>query len=371
MTKAVKNVKFFLVVLFFNQVTLATSVAYGQSNVQPEKLIEETEILAIDSKMKELVDQYVTPVRNTKLRAYALMSLMFDKDKLDIQYDASSTKSAIETVKTRSGNCVSLANAYVAMARYAGLNSYFVSVKVPDSWVERNATYYLSKHTTAAVKLNARETGTMEFGWFGPGKKIRSRRISDLRAYSEFYNNLGVDYLDEGRLDMTVQYLVRSLEMDDTNHLAWNNLGVVYRRLGKLDEAESAYKKALKIGQDSESTLVNLAKLYKEKGDLDFVKKYSKKIERHRRKNPYYLNRLAENELNNNNHKEAIKLAKKAVRRQRDEHRFYYTLAKAYAYLGKKKKVEKYLEKARRFSGTTEAQNRYINKLDYIRTYIN
>ena len=366
----VRIVALFLAFLF-TDVIVAVGIGRDQLNANREAPIKEAQILATDSKMKELVDQHVTPIRHSKIRAYALMSLMFDTDKLGIQYDASGTKTAIETVKTRSGNCISLANTFVAMARYAGLDSHFISVKVPDSWRENNETYYLSKHITAAVKLNARETGFMEFGWFGAREKIRSHQVSDLRAYSEFYNNLGVDHLSDGRLNLAVLYLKKSIEMDNANHLSWNNLGVVYRRLGKLDDAETAYKRALQIERDNESTLINLAKLYQDKGDSGFAEKYRKKLKKYRSRNPYYLNNLAEKELNNNNHKEAVKLAKKAIRKQKNEHRFYYTLAKAYAYLGEKKKVEKSLEKAMRISDSAEAQNRYHSKLDYIRTFIN
>ncbi|RYO00079.1 hypothetical protein AA0121_g13434 [Alternaria tenuissima] len=98
-------------------------------------------------------------------------------------------------------------------------------------------------------------------------------------------NNLGMLYNDQGKLDEAEEMYQRALQgrekalgRDHTSTLGTvNNLGVLYWNQGKLDEAEEMYQRALQgrekaLGRDHTSTLDtvnNLGLLYADQGKLD------------------------------------------------------------------------------------------------------
>ena len=50
--------------------------------------------------------------------------------------------------------------------------------------------------------------------------------------------------------------------------MAYNNLGVLYKKEGKIDRAVEAYAKAIDINPEYENTYYNLANLYVRKKDF-------------------------------------------------------------------------------------------------------
>lgn len=334
-----------------------------------EYVIDPSQILQLNQEMKNLVDLFVKPIHSKEQRARALLDLMFNESKMDIRYHFFGTKTSVETINSGVGNCLSLANAYIAMARYAGLDARFLSVHLPDNWLEIDEYFYLTKHTTAAVKLSRTKIATIEFTGISYGIREQGDFISDGRGFAEYYSNIGIEYFRQGNFDAAVQNLKQAIAMDKDYPHAWNNLGVVYKRQGKLNLAEEAYKAALNIDRKSLSTLNNLATLYKEIGDNSIANKYSRRLERYRRQNPYYLGRLAERALENKDYSQAASLAKQAIRKQSDEHRFYFIATKAYFLQGKHDSAEKYLRKAIKFANSESPRSRYERKLKLLQQH--
>ena len=356
---------------------LAVSVIcphYASSNTQDEgvnsdnaTLIETEEILKLNPTMRRMVDLHVKPIKDKEWRAQALYDLMFGSDKLALEYDSSHTKTAAETVESGSGNCISIANAFIAMGRYADLDVGYLHVNVPDDWQRESDLYYQFRHISAAVRIPSNEYLGIEFDWMGGINSAKTRLLTDEQGFSAFYSNRGVEYLMQDDKDAAMAHLLRAIEIDPDSSSNWTNLGVAYRRLNQLDKAEWAYQHALRRKRSDLSALNNLAILYQITGKKKDAEKYSKKLEKYRRKNPYYMIELSKQEIEKGNYSKALRWAKKAIKKHSDEDEFYFIAAKAYAYLGDTDKAMLNLELAEEYAHQSLNRDRYSRKLELLR----
>ncbi|MGE4357633.1 MAG: tetratricopeptide repeat protein, partial [Candidatus Omnitrophota bacterium] len=84
-----------------------------------------------------------------------------------------------------------------------------------------------------------------------------------------FYNNLGVIYQNEGKIDLAIEYYRKAQEIDPNLHNAILNLGAIYQERGDLDTALKLYKKILRKHSPPSATLYNhLGDIYRKKGLL-------------------------------------------------------------------------------------------------------
>ncbi|MBN1378280.1 MAG: tetratricopeptide repeat protein [Gammaproteobacteria bacterium] len=326
-------------------------------------LINAEEILALNSRMRSMVDLFVKPVSNRERRAQEVYKLMFDKDKFALYYDNSYTKTAIETIESGSGNCVSLASVFVAMARYAGLEANYLDVEVPDNWQRESDVLYQLKHISASAKVAARTYLGIEYEWLGSIGTVKPRTLSDEQAFGTYYANRGIELLMQDNMDAAMLHLNRAIELDPENSNNWSNLGVAFRRLNKLDAAEHAYLQALKKDKSDLTALNNLAILYQITGKSELADKYNAKLERYHRKNPYYLIRLAKKEIEAGDYSKALKFTKSAIRKYDEEHEFYFIAAKIYAHMGDTEKAMENLKNAEKYALSARNRDLYSRKL--------
>jgi Flp pilus assembly protein TadD len=330
-------------------------------------LVETDEILELNERMRNMVDLYVKPISDKERRAQTLYDFMFGADKLALKYDNSHTKTAAETIESGSGNCVSIANAFIAMGRYADLDVSYLHVDVPDDWQRESDLYYQFRHISAAFRNPSNEHLGIEFEWMGGINSLRTRLLTDEQGFSAFYSNRGIELLMQDDTDAAMAHLLRAIDIYPENSNNWTNLGVLYRRLNQLDKAEYAYQQALRRNKSDLSALNNLAILYQMTGKTKNAEKYSKKLERYRRKNPYYMIELSKQEIENKNYSKALKWAKKAIKKHSGEHEFYFVAAKAYAYLGDTDKAMENLKLAEEYAHQSRNRNQYSRKLERLR----
>lgn len=349
---------------------IAQSAAAAPQPTPPR--IDDEAILALDERLMRLADYYVKSVSSPQRRIDAVVALMFDRDKLGLVYKLDKTSTVRETVAAGGGNCLSLAAVFVALARYAGLNTSFVAVSIPPNWREMEAQdlYVVSKHMSAEVtvkNLLGTRKYSVEFLWGRPPSDKNREAVADKRAFADFYNNLAVEYLQQKRLDDALYYAEKAVATDSRYAYAWLNRGVIYRQLGRNQEAEQSYKTSLKLTKDNPSALNNLVFLYRLQNRDRDAAHYLKKVKRYRMKNPYYLHSLAENAIAQQSYKEAINLLKRAIDKYDEEDKFYFTLARAYHLDGKDKQAIDSLDKARQLVTNPEDKARYSRKLDFLR----
>lgn len=337
----------------------------SNSNSSDVAVIPRADVLALSDSFKQTLDLQIAPVKHPTKRAQALHGLLFGKQGYQVGYDGRYTRTAMETLAYGSGNCVSLANLYVAAARHVGLDAFFQESHAED-WEDRSnesGYYVLSGHINVLIKLPGRQRLTVEFLEAYMGRESRDRILSDAEAISQYYNNLGMLELHHNNLQVARQYLETALNIYGESALIWSNMGVVEKRLGNLSEAERAYLTALRHDRGFPSAAKNLYVLYKQLNKHGLAKKYAAIVEEHSRRNPYYLNTLAQEAVAKADYREAIALLKKAVEIKEDEDHFHFALARAYYLSGDLKRAKQAMKKAHDVAKNPLDQQRYSNKL--------
>ena len=321
----------------------------------PVPAVSDVDLLAISPEMQQFTERYARHGNTEEAgKAWMLAYAALDPYLLDFDYDPLVTLPADEAFRARRGNCLTFSSLFVAMARSAGLHSWYQEVRVPPKWSAVNETLLVSKHVNAVVSERGRRY-VIDVSRREPEAGERTRRLSDGEAKAQYFNNLGVDALVEGDLGRAYAYFTRALETQPGLAYVWSNLGVVFRRNAQMEDAVRAYHTALQAEPDQAVALNNLHDLYTETGDLQAAAELERRVEHNRRKNPYYLHHLAEVASEEQRWNDAVDLLNRAIRIDGNEYRFHYTLAHVQYHLGELETARGSLARARELAANQRA----------------
>ena len=302
---------------------------------QPHIEIENVDLLGVSASMKRFIGNYAPKDMAKGRKAWNLAYAALDPILFNFDYDPSLALTAADTFNRRAGNCLSFSNMFVAMAREAGLNAWFQEVKLTPEWSNINETFLVSMHVNAVVQ-DARSEYVVDVSGAKRAKWARIRKLSDAEAEAQYYNKRGADALVKNDLARAFAYLVKAIRIAPDTSYIWSNLGVVYNRNGQAEDAKRAYAVALEINPAEIVALNNLYTIYVHEGDLVRAERLSSRVERHRLKNPYYLHRLSSQALDERRYEDAIALLKRAIKLDKEEYRFHFTLAHSLLLNGEK-----------------------------------
>lgn len=353
--------------------------------------IQDVDILGLTDHMKRIMDESVSNIKNKKKRLEALVEIALKNVRLDISEDTYGAKTAAETFKTGTGNCLSFSNLIVALGRYVGLDIGFEEIPTPPNWVKNGEVLFFTRHI--GVRINMPYPGILSpniielrrgerfITWNSSRIKLifipflqgssghlvdlySSRSIPDNRAFSQYYNNLGSMHLARGNISDAFRYFVKAIKVDAELSFLWSNLGAVYSRNNQAEVAERVFFNALAINQDrdklsSMTIMGNLARLYVKQGRMEDSAIYEEKVRSYRNRNPYYHYALGETAFYENQYEKSIEHFKMAIDRKADESQFHFALALAYHQLGSIKKADKSLGKAISYAQDKEAKEYY------------
>ncbi len=327
--------------------------------------IADVDVLALSDEFKFALDRQINTIRQPSRRVLALHQLLFGEDGYDIRYRGQYTRTAMETLTLGGGNCVSLANLYVAAARHVGLDARFQEAHVPEDWEESTSGYYVVPgHINVLVRLRGHRDFTVEFLSAYEGRAAKTRILSDDEAVAQYFNNHGMKHLREGAPQVARQYLKKALDLYDHSPLLWSNMGVIEKYLDRYEAAEKAYLTALEYDDEFLSAIKNLYVLYMHTAETEKAARYAEIVEEYSRRNPYYLEKLAKQALDKGEHEAAIDLLKKAIDIKEDEDRFHFALATAYYFSGDLRRATQAMEDAREVAASPREKARYRHKLE-------
>ena len=297
-------------------------------NAGPPVQVADVDVLEVSPEMEAFLDRYVLKYRNPHTRMELLITAVTRSGVLGFQYDETMTKTASEAFKARAGNCVAFSNLMVALARRAGLEASYQEVLLSAEWSDfEDDTVLLYKHVNVVI-----ETGQMSWIVDVSGIKIRQsdprRIVEDSYAKALYFNNIAVESLLEKDLPTAFAYVNSAIEADRNVIDPWVNLGVIYGRNDQLNDAAFALQQALRINPRDQSSMSNLYEIYLEQENFQAAAELEAKVERYRRNNPYYLLRLSDEALAEEQYEESIKLLRKAIKKKDDDHKLYFALAK-------------------------------------------
>ena len=240
----------------------------------------------------------------------------------------------MEAFYAREGNCLSMMNLYIAMARYVGVDANFQTVDVQPSWDRRGGLLVLSQHINATGQFNFRRRYVVDFTPEIALQQLTSSIVSDLEARSLFFNNLGVEALVEEDRIQALAYFKNALFLDSDSSIAWNNIGAAYSQLGNQEFAEYSYGVAFNNDRKNVSAVSNLAKFYRRNGDIDTAQEYEKAIERFNNRNPYYHYTQGTLAVVDRDFEKARGAFRRALRIKKFEPDFHFALSRVYRELG-------------------------------------
>ncbi len=323
---------------------------------------EDLDILALNPEMAKFLVRHVSARQNPNGQVAALMDAVLGKKGLDITYESTATRTAIETFEERSGNCLSFTILFVAMARHLGLDAYFEEVGEVISWDRRGEVVVRNLHMIVEVEI---ENGRQRVDFLPEAeKRYRAvKRISDTRALAHYYNNLGVDALAAADAERALDLFNRALAADDTFGYAWTNLGVAQRRLGDFEAAERGHKRALELDHKEPAALGNLASLYLAQGFTEKAAPLQRQVDDHLDRNPFHHYRQGTASAGSGDLSAAIGHYRDAIRRMPEESEFHAALADALARSGDPEKARKSFEKALGLAGDEAEKERLKGEL--------
>ena len=329
-----------------------------------EELVPDVDILALDEDMLAFLKE-IEKSQDPARRLYDLVYKVFSPDFLNLEYDGSKTKTAIETFQTRNGNCLSFTTMFVAMARYLGIDASFQQVSNIPTWNKHGEMVVLNRHMNARVFIHGRQFN-IDFNPWEDRKEIHKEVISDTRAFAQYYNNIGAEAFSAGEVERAMAFFRKAVSVDPELSFAWSNLGVAYKHAGRIKESEQAYLSALEFNKREYTAMNNLARLYKDMGRNREARHLLRKVEDFRDRNPYYHFKMGEQAYIEGEYREAIRSFKKAIQRKATDHEFYFALARTYAKLGDQGKVAYYIKKAKEFAPDSFNKDRYSQKLEML-----
>lgn len=333
----------------------------------------EEEVFALDDYMRDFVDKHTFRIEDPKQRIKKLVAGIFDRSHMNLLYVSDANTSARDTFHNRSANCLSMSIMTYALADYAGMDVSFQDVQVPEFWTRRGGFSLMNGHINLRVMpRNEHNTtyvrkGGMEVDFDPMIFKVRfpSEGISKRRVLAMYYNNKAADFLVRQNYAAAYAYVRSALVAEPNLSEAWVNLGVLYRHNEMLDEAEGVYNLAISIN-DNRSAQENLAFVYRMTGRDEQAEAIMAYLQTKRTSNPFYHYMLGQEELDQKHYQDAIEHFREAIRLNRNQHEFYYALAKTYYQMGDLVATERYLRLAKRRAIFDQDEDRYQNKINLL-----
>lgn len=301
---------------------------------QREDRFEDIAPMALNEEIIAYMNEHVTDLSTDLTIVNQLQSLLFDVNYLNIEYDDQVTRTAVQTFNDRKGNCLSVVNLYIAMARYYGVDAKFQTVKVRPSWDRRGEILVLSQHINALGRFNSSTVYVVDFTPEITLQQLTANIIDDREARALYFNNLGAESLIEASYEQAVAYFKNALYLDPKLSIAWNNIGTAYSRLEDKETAEYAYQKAYSLDRSNATAINNLVRFYRQSGDIATADRYAKAIESFNNRNPYYHYNLGSIAYVEADYEAARDHFIAAIKNKEAEPDFYLALSKTYEKLG-------------------------------------
>ena len=314
-----------------------------------DKPVDDVDVLALSPEMESFLEKYILPYDNLDTKLHLLTLAISNSGVLGFDYDETRTLTAKEAFHSRTGNCIGFSNMMVALARRAGLEATYQEVLMQPEWLSREEAVLLVQHINVVLSSHHRSYVVDLSGYRIEDEALR-QVMSDLKAKVLYYNNLGAEALLRDELGLAFAHLTRAIELSPSNTEPWVNLGLVYARNDQLADAEFAFKTALDIDPGADSAMSNLYEVYIAREKYQAADAMFAKVDRYRRKNPYYLMMLGEEERALGRYEESISLLTSAIRKKQDDHLLHFELAKSQYLQGEIEAAEISLSKARQLA---------------------
>lgn len=247
-------------------------------------------------------------------KADAVLDFIFDPDHgLAFEYRNHPTRTAAEAFEARNGNCLSLVNLYLALARSAGLDAFPVEVQDFETFYRQGQAVVRANHVVGGLMVTGMVL-TVDFLPDHPKTYRRIDRISDRRHAALHYNAVASEAMFSGDLDRAADLYREALRLEPGSAEAWNNYAVLAKRLGEPDTARRRFEHALEENPVFLPALNNLAAVYRDEGRTEEAEALEARALEQRAQSPYFLTEQAVRRIYRGQLDEAERLLRRARR---------------------------------------------------------
>ena len=326
-------------------------------------------ILEVDADMRDFVAAAIRPNTLSTTRFHDLLQGMAAEGLTGPAYRADRTLTAAETFRSRTANCLSYTNLFIALAREAGLDADYQVVDVPPEWDAQSGFLIRYTHINVLVR-NVRlaeyydNQVTVDYYEIHPAPGYRRRVVSDAYAASLYYSNHAVARIRAGDARGAFGYLRRAIETAPENEDLWINLGAVYAMEGDYRSSVEAFEVALQIQPDSRAAMSGLVRSHGKAGHTELAAFYRQRVDDYLKKNPYYYYAIARTAIAQQEYSQSLRAIDRAIELNRRDGRFHFLKGLAEQGLGRMDAARSSFQEAKRVGLHSEA------KLDYIRSLV-
>lgn len=309
--------------------------------------------------------------------AEGLVDALYRKSDLQIQYDATTTRTAAQAFDARAGNCLSLVVMTAAFARELGLTVRFQSVGVDDSWSRTNGLYLVSTHINLAIgappveRIGVASSAAMLVVDFLPQQDARAFTavtIDEDDVAAMFLNNRAAEALVANRLDDAYWWARAAILKRPAAVSAYNTLAVIYQRHGDLALAEQVYRAALVREPENMLLLRNLQPVLAAQGKHLEAGALARQLAAIEPTPPFHFFNQGVKAYENGDYVAAKALFAREVKRMPYYDEFHFWLALACLRLGEPDQARTQLALAFDTSTRSAARDLYAGKLAHLRS---
>lgn len=345
----------------------------------PLRPVNGDQALAISPAMQSYLDREIAlQVRREGGGRRGLITALYSKDQLKLEYDAGITRNAAEAFEARRGNCMALVLMTAAFAKAMNMPVRFNSVYIEDIWSRSSNLIYVSGHVNLSLGWRIREGSPQGFTTdvdmmtidFVPPEQLRGQRsrvISEDTLLAMYMNNRAAEHLEQGLIDDAYWWARAAMLRDPHLLAAHNTLGVIYRRHGQAALAERVFRTVLAQEPANVQTLSNLILVLKDRDAQDEAQRLGARLAELQPNPPFKYFDDGVLAMKAGDFKTAKRLFTQEIERSAYFHEFHFWLALANYGLGDMAEARKHLALARDSSTTVKDRDMYAAKLDRLR----
>ena len=319
----------------------------------------------LNEEIKTYLHEKMRPAPDERRKVDQVLELIFQR--IDLKYSLFPTRNAVDTYRSREGNCLSFVNLFVGVAREQGLNPAYYEVQDLQRWNRREGLVVSQGHIVAGMMVKGR-LSTFDFLPYRPKSYRNFNQIDDLTAAAHYYNNLGAEALMEGDVDRAIALTTTATRIAPKFDKALNNLGVCHARRGEYEKALELYRKGLAIDPENTLILSNVARAYQQMGRPKEAMELLAKIEGVNTTNPYFYLYQGELALADGDTEKAINYMKRALQQDSEVPEVHLGFVKVYMALGETEKARHHLGRALHLDATNREALEFARLLGEIKT---
>jgi len=310
--------------------------------------------------------------------ARGLVAALYSKSDLQLDYDATVTRTAAQTYAERAGNCLSLVVMTAAFARELGMSVRFQSVETEETWSRNGSLYLVSSHVNISLgqkmALNgfAAEADPLVIDFLPPpdAARLRTRELREADIVALYMNNRAAEELVQGRIADAYWWARAAILQRPALVEAYNTLAVIYARSGQPARAEQVYRAVLGKQPDSLVVMQNLEHALNVNGKLAEAQALQRRIDRLYPAPPFHYFNQGMRAYQAGDFRRAKALFAREAARAPDNDEFHFWLGATHLQLGELNTAVEELALARETSTRAETRERYVAKLARLKSSV-